>query len=98
MQMESVETNAGAATCCADRESPRQRLLLAHVAVRVLDLDRRVVHEDADRQRQSAQRHHVDRLAQRHKITSEVAIDSGIDMQTISVERQIPETAESSTQ
>ena len=40
-------------------------LSLSDVAVDVLDLDRGVVDQNADRQRQSAQRHDVDRLAQR---------------------------------
>ena len=42
----------------------QQRLALAQVAVDVLDLDGGVVHQDADRQRQAAQRHHVDGLVQ----------------------------------
>ena len=40
-----------------------QRFAHRHVAVRVLDLHRRVVHQDADGQRQPAERHHVDGLA-----------------------------------
>ena len=66
MQMESVETKR------RDRDLLRaveNRLLdllaLFEIAVDVLDLDRGVVHQDADRQRQAAQRHDVDRLAQR---------------------------------
>ncbi len=40
---------------------------LRHVAVDVLDLHRRVVHQDADGEREPAQRHHVERLAQRRE-------------------------------
>ena len=43
------------------------RLAQRHLAVDVLQLDGRVVHQNADRQRQPAQRHQVDRLAQRAK-------------------------------
>ena len=39
-----------------------QRLPHADVAVSVLDLHRGVVHQDADGQRQSPERHHVDGL------------------------------------
>ena len=39
------------------------RVGLLHLVVDVLDLDGRLVHQDADRQRQPAQRHQVDRLA-----------------------------------
>ena len=40
-------------------------LALFEVAVDVLDLHRRIVHQDADGQRKTAQRHDVDGLAQR---------------------------------
>ena len=40
-------------------------LPIAEVAVDVLDLDRRVIDQDADRQGQAAERHHVERMAQR---------------------------------
>ena len=40
-----------------------QRLLHGHVAVGVFDFHGGVVHQDADRQRQAAERHHVDGLA-----------------------------------
>ena len=66
MQMHSVETNAGTAICCApSRIALHERLPLRHVAVDVLDLDRRVVDQDADRQRHPAERHHVERLPER---------------------------------
>ena len=92
MQMESVETKAGAAICCAPSSTARTSgLLHGHVAVRVLDFDRGVVHQDADGQRQAAQRHDVDGLAEQAQITiSEVRIESGIEMQTMRVLRQLP--------
>ena len=66
MQIDSVETNAGTAIC---REPVEDRLLdvlaLLEMAVDVLDGDGRVVDEDADRERETAERHEVDRLAQR---------------------------------
>ena len=48
----------------AIEDGPNDGFLLRHVPVDVLDLHRRVVHEDPDRQRHSAQGHHVQRLAQ----------------------------------
>ena len=44
--------------------------VLLHVAVDVLDRDGRVVDEDADRQREAAERHHVDGLAEQRKARS----------------------------
>jgi hypothetical protein len=65
MQIDNVETKVGTAICDAPSSTARtERLLHREIAVRVLDLHRRVVDEDADRQRQSAERHHVDRLAE----------------------------------
>ena len=64
MQMESVETKAGRGDLLrAIEHRAHQRLLHGHVAVRVFDFHRGVVHQDADRQRQAAQRHDVDGLA-----------------------------------
>ena len=66
MQMQSVETNAGTAICCApSRIACTSGFLWCEVAVDVLDLDRRVVDEDADGERHAAERHHVERLAER---------------------------------
>ena len=48
----------------AVEDRPLRRLALCQVAVDVLDLDRGVVDQDADRERQAAQRHHVQRLAE----------------------------------
>ena len=66
MQMHSVETKAGTAIWSrAVEDRLLERLALLEIAVDVLDRDRRVVDQDADRQRQAAQRHDVDRLAER---------------------------------
>ena len=48
----------------AIQHGAHQRLLHGHVAVGVLDFHGGVVHQDADGQRQAAQGHHVDGLAQ----------------------------------
>ena len=48
----------------AVEDGAHDRLLLRHVAVDVLDLDRRVVDEDADGERHPAERHDVERLAE----------------------------------
>ena len=69
---------------------PYQRLLHRQIAMDVLDFHRRIVHQNADCERQPAQRHHVDRVAHRFKMMSDVRIESGIEMQTISVLRQLP--------
>ena len=91
MQMHSVETNAGTAICCAPSRMARTMgLPSAEIAVDVFDLDRGVVHQDADRQRQSAQRHHVDGFAQQVRMASDVRMESGIEMQTMMVLRQLP--------
>ena len=66
MQMHSVETNAGTRDLLrAVEDRLLERLSLAQVAVDVLDLHRRVVDEDADRERQPAERHDVQRLPER---------------------------------
>ena len=65
MQMDSVETKAGAAICCgAVEHGAHQRLAHGHVAMRVFDFDGGVVHQDADGEREAAERHHVDGLAE----------------------------------
>ena len=68
----------------------QQRLCHAEVAVSVFDLDRGVVHQDSDRQRQASQGHHVDGLSQQARMLMEARMDSGIEMHTISVLRQLP--------
>ena len=65
-------------------------LPMREVAMNVFDLHRGVVHQNADRERHTAQRHDIDGLAQRYRIASEVRMDRGIEMQTISVLRQLP--------
>ena len=49
---------------CAIQHRPDQRLPHRQVAVGVFDLNRRVIDQDADRERQTAKRHHVDGLAE----------------------------------
>ena len=66
MQMARVETKAGTAICCRAIQNRFLDLLaLGNIPVDVLDFHRGVVHQDADRERQSAQGHDVDGLAQR---------------------------------
>ena len=48
----------------AVEDRPLERLAQCEVAVDVFDLDRGVVDQDADRQREAAQRHHVEGLAE----------------------------------
>ena len=65
MQMDRVETSAGTAICAAPyRMASRCAMPFLHVALDVLDRDGRVVDQDADRQRETAQGHDVDRLAE----------------------------------
>ena len=63
---------------------------LRQVAMDVLHLDRRIVHQDADRQRKAAQRHGVERLPKNFSTMIEVRIESGIEIATTSVLRQLP--------
>ena len=63
MQMHSVESRVGTPT------SPAPSMIasssgspIAHVALDVLDHDRAVIDQDADRQRKAAERHGVERL------------------------------------
>ena len=66
-------------------------LALLEVIVDVLDGHRRIVDQDADRQRKAAQRHDVDGLAEAPtRQAIEARIDSGIDSEMISVLRQLP--------
>ena len=67
-----------------------ERLALLQVPVDVLDRHRRVVHQDADRERQAAERHDVDRLAERAEDDDRVRIDSGIETAMMTVLRQLP--------
>ena len=51
----------------AVQNRPRQRLPHAQIAVNILDFDRCIIHQNADRQRKSAERHDIRRLAQQPK-------------------------------
>ena len=89
MQIESVATNAGVATsAAASRIACRNGRPISMWPVVVLDLHRRVVHQDPHRQRQPAQRHDVQRLVQRVQHADGDRIESGIEVATISVLRQ----------
>ncbi len=62
-QIESVETNAGAATCLrAVQNGTHEWLALAHIAMGIFDLNGCIVDQNADCERHAAKRHHVDRL------------------------------------
>ena len=66
MQIQSVETSAGTAICAApSRIAVLQVVAFFEIALDVLDGDGGVVHQDADGQRQAAQRHDVDGFVQR---------------------------------
>ncbi len=67
MQMQSVETSAGTAICGRAIQDAAVQIGLSFVeiAVDVFNFDRGVVHQDADRQSQTAQGHDVDGFAQR---------------------------------
>ena len=75
----------GAVQHCA-----HQRLPHGQVAMRVLDLHRRVVDQDADGQRQSPSVITLMVWPSRLRMQMEVRIESGIEMHTISVLRQLP--------
>ena len=63
-RMHSIASSRGTAVSSLPQpHRPGERAGLLHLGVDVLDLDGRLVHQDADRQRQAAQRHQVDRLA-----------------------------------
>ena len=64
MQMQSVETSAGTAICGApSRIAWRSSLPFFEIALDVFDFDGGVVDQDADGERESAERHDVDGLA-----------------------------------
>ncbi len=66
MQMHSVETSSGAPICCEpSRMASLQPAAFLEVPLDVLDGDRRIIDQDADGERQPAQRHDVDRLPDR---------------------------------
>ena len=91
MQMHSVETSAGTAICAApSRIACVQVVPFFEIALDVLDGDGGVVHQDADGQRQAAERHDVDGLAEQLSTMIEVRIESGMETAMISVLRQLP--------
>ena len=66
MQIDSVDTSAGTVICARAFENRRLDVLaLLQMAVDVLDGDRRIVDENTDREREAAERHEIDRLAER---------------------------------
>ena len=68
MQIDSVETKAGVAICDALSRTTSSMSLSGSsgpVAVDVLDFHRGIIHQDSNRERQSAQRHDVDGFPQR---------------------------------
>ncbi len=66
MQMHSVETSAGMAISCEPSRIARTRVLaLRQVSIDIFDRHGGVVHQNADGQRQAAQRHQVDGFVQR---------------------------------
>ena len=60
------------------------------IAVDVLDFDGGVVDQDADGQRQAAEGHDVDGLAEGARASSEERIESGMETAMMSVLRQLP--------
>ena len=60
--MQSIASNRGTAVCWFPRTARAIDDVL-HLRVDVLDLDGRLIDENADRQGQAAQRHEVDRLS-----------------------------------
>ena len=64
MQMQSVETSAGTEICAApSRMASCELVAFFEIALDVFDGDGGVVDEDADGEREAAERHDVDRLA-----------------------------------
>ena len=64
MQIQSVETSAGTEICDApSRMASRRCVALLEKSLNVFDRDGGVVDENTDGQRQAAERHGVDRLA-----------------------------------
>ena len=63
-RMQSIASSRGTAVSALPSRTARAiESVCAHLRVDVLDLDRRLVDQDADRQGQAAERHQVDRLA-----------------------------------
>ena len=69
MQMQSSETKAGVTICSgAVHDGGLDVLALLEVPVDVLDRDRRIVDQDADGKGKAAERHDVERLADRESV------------------------------
>ena len=91
MQMHSVETRAGTAICAApSRIASCSCVPIFQIALDILDGDRGIVHQDADGEREAAQRHDVDGSCKKLSIMMEVRIESGMEIAMISVLRQLP--------
>ena len=92
MQMQSSETKAGVHDLLrAVEDGGLDVLALLEMPVDVLDGDGCIVDQNADGQRQSAQRHDVERL--RRPATSAISAHrtaSGIEVAMMTVERQLP--------
>ena len=97
MQMDSVETNAGTAICMAPSSTARTSGFLIARLRWVFSIS--TVASSTRMPTASAMPPRVMTLMvwpSRFRMTMEVRIESGIEMQTISVLRQLPGTAESS--
>ncbi len=98
-----VEASTGSATSSApSRAACSRALAVREVAVDVLQHHDRVVDQPADRQREAAERHHVDRRAvRRYSPKAAARIDSGIDRKIANVDLKLPRksriTSEAST-
>jgi hypothetical protein len=89
MQMHSSDTKAGCTICARHPDGVLHTLALFQVPVDVLDGHGGVVHQDAHRQRQAAQRHDVERLARQRQAATAARMASGIEVAMI-VERHEP--------
>jgi hypothetical protein len=91
MQIDSVETSAGRAIWWApSRIAVFHVLALLEVVVDVLDGDGGIVHQDTHRERQPAQGHDVDGLAQRGQAGDRGENRQGMEMVMMRVLRQLP--------
>ena len=90
MQMHSVERNVGTPTSPQPLTMASSGSRPADVALDVLDHDRAVVHQDADRQGEAAERHGVECLATDYITSTAVMIDSGMAARMMTVRRQLP--------
>ena len=93
MQMQSVDTSAGTAICGrAVQDRLRSPWPLLAMALDVLDGDGGVVHQDAHREGEAAERHDVDGLAEQARGRSpSVRIESGMDTAMMTVLPPAPE-------